>query len=153
MGNAPSGSTTHHPSNDVEQNRHEDRSSYTLEDDVVSDLTDPTYPWLPIIECVAETLPSGVVRKYNILAAKTIILSASRFPLIVPDCIIPPLCGNTATPSPSRTVQRWSTMAGPWSKATARLCVDACAYIHTARAPPTVLLSFLQPTSRAVSVS
>ena len=65
------------------------RVSFTLEEDVVlDDKTDPTFPWLPILECVAETLGCGVVRTYNLAEAKTIMLSASRYPLVVPDLIL-----------------------------------------------------------------
>ena len=41
---------------------------------------DPTFPWLPIIEAVAETLSSGVVRRYSFPDVRRAVLSASAVP-------------------------------------------------------------------------
>lgn len=43
---------------------------------------DPTYPWLPILEYVADRMPMGIVRTYDFDAVRTIVLEASRIPLM-----------------------------------------------------------------------
>ena len=106
-------SAQHH--DDLEQ---KERISFTLEDEATTDMTDHTFPWLPVIECIADTLECGVVRTYNLKEAKIIILSASRYPLIVPDCILSTDTATNGTKA-SNTVLRWSSMDGPWSKSRA----------------------------------
>ncbi len=82
---------------------------------------DPTFPWLPIIEVVADTLPSGVVRTYSIDDVRRIVLGASRCPLVVPDLVVVPARRATVPPSPpsppSPRVARFSAQGAPWSKA------------------------------------
>ena len=41
---------------------------------------DPTYPWLPIIEYVADRLPNNFVRTYDFEAIREIVLEASIIP-------------------------------------------------------------------------
>lgn len=101
----------------------EQRISFTLEEDsVLDDTTDPTFPWLPILECVAGTLGCGVVRTYNLAEAKTIMLSASRYPLVVPDLIVAEEGRREERETDEKeeakeaTVLRWSSMEGPWSR-------------------------------------
>ena len=108
--------------NSVDEGGDRGRVSYTLEDDLVLDKTDPTFPWLPVIECVAETLECGIVRTYNLEEAKVIILSAARYPLIVPDCIV----------QDGGSVLRWSSMEGPWSKALAHRKPQLSSLLHFA---------------------
>jgi hypothetical protein len=43
---------------------------------------DPTYPWLLILEYVADRMPMGIVRTYDFDAVRTIVLEASRVPLM-----------------------------------------------------------------------
>ena len=73
---------------------------------------DPTFPWLPIVECVAETLPSGVVRRYSFVRVRRAIRAASAFPLLAPDLALSP----AAAVAPRKRL-RWSSQHGPWSKA------------------------------------
>ena len=111
--------------NDNQETNDGARVSITLEEDVVlDDKADPTFPWLPILECVAETLGCGVVRTYNLAEAKTIMLSASRYPLVVPDLIVleeekEKENGERLTTMTTRrkSILRWSSMEGPWSRA------------------------------------
>ena len=117
--------------NDNQETNDGARVSFTLEEDVVlDDKADPTFPWLPILECVAETLGCGVVRTYNLAEAKTIMLSASRYPLVVPDLIVleeekdkeeekEKENGERLTTMTTRrkSILRWSSMEGPWSRA------------------------------------
>ena len=41
---------------------------------------DPTYPWLPIIEYVADRLPNNLVRTYDFEAIREIVLEISKIP-------------------------------------------------------------------------
>jgi hypothetical protein len=58
----------------------ESTPSSALEDVVELYEGDPTYPWLPIIEYVADRLPNNLVRTYDFDAIREIVLEASIIP-------------------------------------------------------------------------
>ena len=68
---------------------------------------DPTFPWLPLIEAVSETLSSGVVRRYSLKHVQNTVLSTSSIPLLTPDLIV----NGSGT---DRKCLRWSWHQHAW---------------------------------------
>ena len=93
-----------------------------------AEASDPSYPWLPLVECVAATLPSGVVMTYRIEEVKRRILGLSSLPFLEPDLVVRDNADSGSSDSRcvvthnrhSKTTFYWNVEGRPWSRSASK---------------------------------